>query len=55
MTQPGDSTEHAAPSELSGRKLLFIILGIVGALGVLLIGAVALSALLGLKLFEAFH
>lgn len=47
------NSPHAAPSQLSGRKLLFIVLGLVGGLGVLIIGTLALTAVFGWKLFEA--
>ncbi len=48
-------TPAAAPSQLTGRKLLFIILGILAGCAVLLIGVLGVTALLGLKLFEAFR
>jgi len=43
--------QHATPSKLTGGKLLLIILGIVGGCGVLIVGALALGALAGYKLF----
>ena len=63
--QPGPrvtSTYHAGanpadvatPSALTGRKLLLIVLGLVAGCGVLVIGALGVAALLGVKLFESF-
>jgi hypothetical protein len=49
------NSPHAAPSQLSGRKLLFIVLGLVGALGVLIVGTLVLAAVFGWKLFEAMR
>ena len=43
----------ATPSKLTGGKLVLIILGIVGACGVLIVGTLALAAVAGFKLFEA--
>jgi hypothetical protein len=46
-------TAVATPSRLSGRKLLFIVLGLIGGCGLLVFGALAVAAVLGLKIFEA--
>ncbi len=43
----------AVPSRLTGRKLLLIILGLIGGCGVLLLGALGVAVLLGVKVFEA--
>ena len=49
----GDAKPPAAPSQLTGRKLLFIVLGLVVALGVLAVAFLGGAALLGWKLFES--
>jgi hypothetical protein len=52
--QLGPSDPHVAvPSRLTGRKLLLIVLGIVGGCGVLVLGALGVAILLGVKVFEA--
>jgi hypothetical protein len=43
----------AVPSRLTGRKLLLVILGLVGGCGVLVLGALGVAILLGVKVFEA--
>ena len=52
MAQLNDA---ATPSKLTGTKLLFIILGILGACAITLIGAMGLAAALGWKIFEALR
>jgi hypothetical protein len=47
--QPGVAT----PSRLSGRKLLLLVLGLIGGCGLLALGALAVAAVLGVKIFEA--
>jgi hypothetical protein len=51
----GNPADVATPSGLTGRKLLLIILGLVAGCGVLVIGALGVAALLGVKLFEYFR
>jgi hypothetical protein len=43
----------AVPSRLTGRKLLLIVLGLVGGCGVLVLAALGAAILLGVKVFEA--
>jgi hypothetical protein len=47
-----DTLPAAAPSQLTGRKLLLIILALVAACGAFLLGVLGLTLFLGLKLFE---
>jgi hypothetical protein len=51
--QAGVEPGVATPSRLTGRKLLVIILGLVGGCGLLVFGAFAVAAVLGVKIFEA--
>jgi hypothetical protein len=55
LSQAGatDAQPAAAPSQLTGRKLLLIILALVAACGAFLLGVLGLTLFLGLKLFEA--
>jgi hypothetical protein len=48
-----DALPAAAPSQLTGRKLLLIVLALVAACGAFLLGVLGITVFLGLKLFEA--
>lgn len=45
----------ATPSQLTGRKMLLMVLGIVGGCAALIVLAVMVAALLGIKIFEALR
>jgi hypothetical protein len=49
------NSPHAAPSQLTGRKLLFIVLGLVAGLIVLIVGTLGIAAFFGWKIFQAAH
>jgi hypothetical protein len=49
----GDAKPAATPSQLTGRKLLLIVVGIVVGLGVIAVGLLGGAALFGWKLLES--